>query len=62
MRVKLQLKQLTGEYLQHKTATGIEIGLDISSRGFRQVGQIAFLDIRFFNPSSKLCANTELDI
>ena len=62
MRVKLQPKQLTVEYLQHKTATGIEIGLDISSRGFRQVGQIAFLDIRFFNPSSKLCANTELDI
>ena len=45
MRVELQLQQLTGEYLQHLTAAGNEVTLDISVRVFWQAGQ-AFLKVR----------------
>ena len=41
MRVEPQLQQLTGEYLQHSTASGNEVRLDISARGFWQPGQMA---------------------
>ena len=41
MRVEPQLQQLTGEYLQHSTASGNEVRLDISARGFWQTGQMA---------------------
>ena len=59
-RVEPQLQQLTGEYLQHSTAAGNEVRLDISARGFWQAGQMAFLDVRVFNPNAKRYANIEL--
>ena len=34
VRVEPQPQQLTGEYLQHSTATGNEVRLGISARGF----------------------------
>ena len=60
VRVEPQLQQITGEYLQHSTAAGNEVRLDISARGFWQAGQMAFLDVRVFNPNAKRYANIEL--
>ena len=59
-RVEPQLQQLTGEYLQHSTAAGNEVRLDISARGFWQAGQMVFLDVRVFNPNAKRYENIEL--
>ena len=54
MHVELQLQQLTGEYLlQNLTAAVNEVRLDISARGFLQAGQMAFLDVKVFNPNAK---------
>ena len=60
MRVEPQLQQITVEYLEHSTAAGNEVILDISARGFWQGGQMAFLDARVFNPNAKRYANIEL--
>ena len=51
MRVEPQLQQLTGEYLQHSTAAGNEVRLDI---------RLDIIDVRVFNPNAKWCANIEL--
>ena len=51
MRVEPQPQQLTGEYLQNSTAAGNEVRLDISALGFWQAVQMAFLDVRVFNPN-----------
>ena len=53
-------RQLTGEYLQHSTAAGNEVRLDISVCGFWKAGRIAFLDVRVSNPNVKRYANIEL--
>ena len=55
-----QLQQITGEYLQHSTAAGNEVRLDVSARGFWQTGQMAFLDVRVFNTNAKRYANIQL--
>ena len=60
VRVEPQLQQITSEYLQHSTAAGNEVRLDISALGFWQAGQMAFLDVRVFNPNAKRYANIEL--
>ena len=60
MREEPQLQQLTSEYLQHLTAAGNQVKLVIRARGFWQGGQIAFLDVRVFNPNAKRYANIEL--
>ena len=60
VRVEPQLQQLTGEYLQHSTAAGNEVRLDISARGFWQAGQMVFLGVRVFHPNAKRYENIEL--
>ena len=60
VRRRPQLQQLTGDYLQHSTAAGNEVRLDISARGFWQAGQTVFLDVKVFNPNAKRYANIEL--
>ena len=60
MHVELQLQQLTGENLQNSTAAVNKVRLDISARGFLQAGQMAFLDVKVFNPNAKWYANIEL--
>ena len=60
VRVEPELQQLTDEYLQHSTAAGNEVRLDISACGFWQAGEMAFLDVRVFNPNTKQYANIEL--
>ena len=55
-----QLQQLTSEYLQHLTAAGNQVRLVISAHRFWQGGQVAFLDVRVFNPNAKQYANIEV--
>ena len=39
----MHVKQLTGEFLQHSTAAGNEVRLDISARGLWKASRMAFL-------------------
>ena len=57
IRVEPQLQQLTGEILHPSTITGNEARLDICARGFWQAGQMAFSDVRVFNPTAKRYVN-----
>ena len=60
IRVEPQLQQLTGEILHPSTINGNEARLDICARGFWQAGQIAFFDVRIFNPTAKRYVNQEI--
>ena len=60
IRVEPQLQQLTGEILHPSTVNGNEARLDICARGFWQTGQMAFFDIRVFNPTAKRYVNQEI--
>ena len=60
VRVELLLQQLTGESLQNHTATGNKVRLDICARGFWEVGQAAFFDVRILNPNASRYAILEL--
>ena len=60
IQVEPQLQEITGEILQPSTVTGNEARLDICARGFRQAGQMAFFDVRVFNPTSKRYVNQEI--
>ena len=55
-----QLQQITRKYLQHSTAAGNEVRLDIIAHGFLKAGQMTFVDVRVFNPNAKRYANIEL--
>ena len=41
-------------------ATGNEVRLDVCARGFWQTGQMAFFDVRVFNPNARRYAKQEL--
>ena len=60
VRVEPQLQPLTGETFTPTTATGNEVRLDVCARGFWQAGQMAFFDVRVFNPNAKRYAKQEL--
>ena len=60
IQVEPQLQEITGEILQPSTVTGNEARLDICARGFWQAGQMAFFDVRVFNPTSKRYVNQEI--
>ena len=62
MRVEPQLQQLTGGYLQSSTAVSNEVRRDINACEFWQAGQMAFLDVRVFNPNAERYGNIELTI
>ena len=47
------MQQLAGEILHPSTITGNEARLDICARGFCQAGQMAFFDVKVFNPTAK---------
>ena len=59
IRVEPQLQELTGEILHPSTITGNEARLDICARDFWQAGQMAFFDVRVFNPTAKRYVNQE---
>ena len=55
------LLPLSGESLNEKTANmSDEARCDVSVRGFWSAGQVAFLDIRIFNPNAARYANQSL--
>ena len=60
IRVEPQLQQLTGEILNSSTIIGNEARSDICARGFWQAGQIAFFDVRVFNPIAKRYVNQDI--
>ena len=55
------LQPLTGEELHPSANKEDEASLDISARGFWQRGEMAFFDVRVFNPFAKTHLNTKLD-
>ena len=55
-----QLQLWTGEPFAPSTVTGNEIRLDVCARGFWQGSQMAFFDVRVFNPSARRYAKQEL--
>ena len=58
VRLEPQLQQLTGEVFNQNTANvSDEARCDVSARGFWTAGQVAFLDIRVFNPTANRYAN-----
>ena len=59
--VEPQLLPLTGEAFEARTANiSDEARCDVSARGFWSAGQLAFLDIRVFNPTAKRYSNQSL--
>ena len=60
IQIEPQLQEITGEILQPSTITGNEARLDICARGFWQAGQMAFFDVRVFNPTAKRYVNQEI--
>ena len=60
VRVEPQLQPLTGESFATSTATGNEVRLDVCACGFWQAGQMAFFDVRVFNPKVRRCAKQKL--
>ena len=55
------LQPLTGERFEtESTITGDEARVDIKARGFWQAGQLAFFDVRVFNPIANRYANQGL--
>jgi len=54
------LQQLTGEHLNPGSITSNEARADISARSFWCKGQLAFCDVRVFNPLAKRYLNQSL--
>ena len=57
VQIEPQLQPLTGESLQRNANTDIEARLDVAARGFWQEHEMAFFDIRVFNPFAKSYLN-----
>ena len=53
-------KPLTAESFAPSTATRNELRLDVYARRFWQAGQIAFFDVRVFNPNARRYAKQEI--
>ena len=61
VRVEPNLTKLTGEEFSEKTANlRDEARSDVCARGFWTTGQMAFFDIRVFNPIAKRYSNKEI--
>ena len=60
VRVEPQLQTLTSKFFASSTATRNEVRLDVCARGFWQAGQMAFFDVRVFNPNARRYAKQEL--
>ena len=60
VQVEPQLQPLTGESFVPSTPTGNKVRLDVCFRGFWQAGQMAFFDVRVFNPNARRYAKQEL--
>ena len=61
VRVEPQLQPLSGEKFSEKTSNiSDQARVDISARGFWLTGEVAFFDVRVFNPTAKRYVNQEL--
>ena len=58
--VEPQLQELTAEILRPSTIAGNETRLDICATGFWEAGQMAFFDVRVFNPTATRYVNQEI--
>ena len=61
VRVEPPLQPLTGERLQDRANSSDDARLDVSARSFWQRGQIAFFDVRVFNPFAKCHLSQKLE-
>ena len=57
VQIEPQLQPLTGESLQRNANSDSEARLDVAARGFWQEHEMAFFDIRVFNPFAKSYLN-----
>ena len=60
VKIEPMLQPITGEHLSSKTNANDEARLDVSARGFWEAHQMAFFDIRVFNPTAKRYAKQNL--
>eukprot|EP00794_Sanderia_malayensis_P014468 gene14468-biopygen11582 len=60
VRLEPALQPLTGEAFNSNVNISDEARSDISARGFWQTGQVAFFDIRVFNPTANRCCCQEI--
>ena len=61
VRIEPSIQKLTGEEFNEKTSNlKDEARVDICARGFWTTGQMAFFDVRVFNPNAKRYINHEL--
>ena len=61
MRFEPPLQPVIGEELRERSAiTTGEARCDVSARGFWSAGQVAFLDVRVFNPNANRYVNQSL--
>ncbi len=61
VRIEPELTKLTGEKFQHATANVTdEARVDIAARGVWVTGQMAYFDVRVFNPIAKTFMNSDL--
>ena len=61
VRVEPPLQPLTGEKLGDGANTDDEARLDVAARGFWGRGEMAFFDVRIFNPFAKSHLNSKLE-
>ena len=61
VRIEPDLQPLTGETLLSTANLDKEARLDISARGFWQRGEMAFFDVRVFNPYANSHMNQKLE-
>ena len=54
------LQEITGEQFPPSTITTDDARVDVSARGFWVRGQMAYLDVRVFNPTAKVYLNQTL--
>ena len=61
LRVEPDLQKLTGEEFNERTSNlKDEARVDVCARGFWTTGQLAFFDVRVFNPNAKRYGNQDL--
>ena len=60
VRLEPILTKLTGERFPAATITSDEARVDIAPRGFWVKGQMAYYDVRVFNPTAKSCLHQSL--
>ena len=61
-RIEPPLQPLSGEVLAEGSNVKVEARLDIATRSFWQSDEMAFFDIRVFNPFAKSHINTNLEV